>query len=141
MCRSILPSDVMTPASSFLQVLAQRGRVLLFTSTAATGLRFEQFAERHHARVIHTRAWADPFGPVCAWRQIHDTRDCGVFSCDQERYVMTTFNLPCTDLAWVGCTGDPVKAPALWQRFSQAMSRGIDSNNPPRLWILPEDGV
>jgi hypothetical protein len=115
--------------------------VLLFTSRADIGLRFEQLAERQHARVIHTRGWADTFAPVSIWRHIHDTRDYGVFSCDQQRYVLESFDLPATDLVWVGCTGDPVKEPQLWLRFSNAMSRGINSDNPPRLWLLPEDGA
>ena len=131
----------MTPAGSFTQVLAHRGRVLLFTSRADIGLRFEQLAERQHARVIHTRGWADIFAPVTIWRHIHDTRDYGVFSCDQQRYVLESFDLPATDLVWVGGTGDPVKEPQLWLRFSNAMSRGINSDNPPRLWLLPEDGA
>ena len=130
----------MTPARTFLDVLALRGRVVLFTAAETTASRFEQLAERHHARVIHTRSWADPFGPLASWRQIHEARDYGVLSCDQYSYV-NGYELPCTDLVWVGYTGDPVKAPDLWHRFSHAMSRGIDSDTPPRLWLLPEDGV
>lgn len=130
----------MTPARSFVEVLAHRGRVILFTSSSATSLRFELLAERHHARVVHSRAWADAYGPVSIWRHMHDTREYGVLSCDQHRYV-DGFVLPCTDIAWVGITGDPVKEPGLWERFSRAMSRGIDSDNPPRLWLLPEDGA
>lgn len=130
----------MTPARTFLDVLAHRGRVLLFTPLQATAEKFEQLAERHHARVIYTRGWADPFAPLAPWLQIHKERDYGVFSCDQHRYVCG-YELPCTDVVWVGCTGDPVKAPDLWHRFSHAMSREIETEKPPRLWILPEDGV
>jgi hypothetical protein len=112
----------------------------LFTPTASIGLRFEQLAERQHAQVIHTRGWADSFGPISLWQRIHDTREYGVLSCDQQRYVLG-MKIMCTDIAWVGSTGDPVKEPHLWTRFSQAMSRGIDSEDPPRLWMLPEDAA
>lgn len=50
----------MRAAKSFTEILDLRGRIVLFTPTAAIGLRFEQQAERNHAQVIHTRGWADP---------------------------------------------------------------------------------
>ena len=127
----------MRAAKSFKEVLDLRGRIVLFTPTAAVGLRLEQQAERSHAQVIHTRGWADPIGPLHAWSRIHACRDYGVLSCDQMRYIHG-FKLECTDIVWVGETGDPVHQAWLWARFSQAMSRGIEREDPPRLWVLAE---
>ena len=130
----------MRAAKSFTEILDLRGRIVLFTPTAAIGLRFEQQAERDHAQVIHTRGWADPIGPLHAWSRICACRDYGVLSCDQQRYI-TGFKLECTDLVWVGETGDPVNQAWLWARFSQAMNRGMDRENPPRLWMMAEGAV
>ncbi len=130
----------MRAARSFTEVLDLRGRIVLFTPTAAIGLRLEQLAERHHAQVVTTRGWADAIGPLHTWSRIHTCREYGVLSCDQVRYIHG-FKLEATDLVWVGETGDPVHQAWLWARFSQAMSRGIEREDPPRLWVLAEGSL
>jgi hypothetical protein len=119
----------------FADVLALRGRIVLFTANAAVGLRFERQAEWNHAQVVTTRSWADAYGPLGMWQRIHAARDYGVLSCDQVRYVKG-FALPCTDLVWVGPTEpDHVKV-----RFEQAMSRAEDNPNI-RCWVIQEDAL
>lgn len=130
----------MRSATSFRSILALRGRIVLFTATAPVGLIFEQVAERDHAKVIHSRGWADSYGPVGEWHKLHHSREYGVFSADQQRYV-GDIPLPATDLVWVGETGNPHTEPHLWQRFSQAMSKDISALEPPRLWLISEDAL
>lgn len=110
----------MTPAKSFTEILAKRGRIVIFTANAQVGLRFEQVAERNHARVIHTRGWADPYGPLGEWGRIHNSRDYGVLSCNQTTYA-GGFKIPATDLVWVGETGNPSSNASLWARCCDAM--------------------
>jgi hypothetical protein len=131
------------PAKSFTDILAQRGRIVIFTRNAVIGLRFEQHAERHHAKVVCTRGWADPIGPLGEWNRMHNQRDYGVLSCDQQRYV-TGMRLPATDLVWVGPFGDPLNVPHLWGAMNQAMHRanhlellGTQVNK----WVLAEDAL
>jgi hypothetical protein len=113
---------------------------VLFTPTAAVALPFEQHAERSYAKVIHTRGWADAFGPVSEWHRIHQCREHGVFSCDQVRFT-TGVILPATDLVWVGETGNLLHLPHIHQRFINAMNRPFDPENPPRQWLLAEGAV
>jgi hypothetical protein len=129
----------MKAATSFTEVLRQRGRIVIFTPSATVGLRFEQHAERHHAQVVTTRGWADRFGPISTWNRIHDSGEFGVLSCDQQRYMNAT-TLKGTDFVWVGETGHPLNLPYLWAAFSNSMSRG-DPLNPPNLWLLAEDAL
>lgn len=130
----------MKAASSFTSILALRGRVVIFTPSAIVGLRFEQHAERHHAQVVTTRGWADATGPLHAWGRIHASREYGVLSCDQQRYV-TGFRLPCTDLVWVGDCGDPYHSAYLWSKFQQAMNRAHGQDEPARQWTLAVDAL
>lgn len=130
----------MKSALSFTSILAMRGRVVIFTPSASVGLRFEQHAERHHAQVVTTRGWADHSGPLHAWGRIHASREYGVLSCDQQRYI-TGMRIPCTDLVWVGDFGDPVNVPHLWAAFQQGMGRGGQQLEPARQWTLAEDAL
>lgn len=129
----------MRAATSFTEILNRRGRIVLFTPSAIIGLRLEQMAERAHAQVVHTRGWADRFGPLGVWNRIHQSREFGLLSCNQATYVNATV-LRGTDFVWVGETGDPMRAPYTWGCFSQCMSRG-DPTDPPMLWLLPEDAT
>ncbi len=123
---------------SFTDILALRGRIVIFTNSAPVGLRFEQHAERHHATVITTRGWADAYGPLGAWQRIHTQRDYGVLSCDQQRYVKPEFYLPATDIVWVGDIGDPLHVAHKWAAFQQAMDRG---GSDTRHWLCAEDAL
>ena len=129
----------MKAATSFTEVLKARGRIVIFTPSAIVGLRFEQHAERNNAQVVCTRGWADKFGPISAWNRIHASREFGVLSCDQQRYMNAT-TLYGTDFVWVGETGHPRNLPHLWSAFSNSMSRG-DPLNPPNLWLLSENAL
>lgn len=111
--------------STFKEILAHRGRVVVFTPNAAVGLTFEQYAERAHAQVICTRGWADPYGPIGLWHRACAAREYAVLSCDQHRYV-TGFRIPATDLVWVGNTGSLHVDSHIFQRYSQAMNRSYD---------------
>ncbi len=127
---------------TFTEILASRGRVVLFTPNATVGLRFEQVALRNSMPVIHTRGWADPYGPLGEWARVHTARDRGVLSCDQHRYV-TGMKIPATDLVWVGPIGTPNGPEShLFHRYLQAMARaehlefmGTTINK----WLLTED--
>lgn len=130
----------MRAAQSFTSILAMRGRVVIFTPSASVGLRFEQHAERHHAKVVTTRGWADASGPLHTWGRIHASREYGVLSCDQQRYVKG-FRIPCTDLVWVGDFGDPLHVPHLWLAFQKAMARSDDQLEPARQWTLSESAL
>lgn len=129
----------MRAARSFTDILAQRGRIVIFTPSASVGLKFEQLAERQHATVITTRGWADRFGPLSTWQRLHDARDFGVLSLCQTRYV-TGVKVHCTDLVWVGDMGHPRDMPHLWITFSQCMSRAHETDEA-RLWTLAEDAL
>lgn len=129
----------MTPITSIKTVLAHRGRILLFTPNAQCALPIEQAAERFGATVVHTRGWADPYGPVSTWVRIAENAEFGLFSATAQRYA-EGYKIPCTDIVWVGHTGNPVHEAHAWRVFSLAMSRGIDNATPPRLWLMSEGG-
>lgn len=133
----------MKAAKSFTDVLAYRGRILLFTPNAAIGLRLEKQAEYHHAQVICTRGWADASAPLHAWSRIAAAREYGVLSCDQHRYVQGV-RIACTDIVWVGDTGDVLHTGHIFARFTQAMHRGpmeTEEGIPVRKWLLAEDAA
>lgn len=131
----------MKAASSFKEVLDHRGRILLFTANAIVGLRFEQMAERHGIPVIHTRGWADPYGPIALWTRINASRDQGMLSCDQHRYIVDVKReIPATDIVWVGDLGHPIHDAMRWLRFSAAMGKAGKSPDV-RLWTCGEDAA
>jgi hypothetical protein len=129
----------MQSATSFAKILALRGRIIIFTPSAPIGLRFEQMAEREHAQVVCTRGWADAMAPLSMWQRIHESREFGLLSCDQRRYV-TGVRMHATDLVWVGETGDPLNVPHLWGAFSQAMGRAHIEDGA-RMWLVSEDAA
>lgn len=129
----------MQAAKSFNDILALRGRIVIFTPNAAIGLKFEQHAERHHAQVVCTRGHADPYIPLGQWSRIHAAREYGVLSCDQRRWV-TGVRMPATDLVWVGPMGDPFVETNLWACFSQAMGR-VEFGEECRRWTIAGDAL
>lgn len=124
--------------TTFRDILNLRGRIVLFTATSDIGLLFERMAETYNMPVIHTRGWADPYGPLGTWARIHAAREYGVFSCDQRRYV-AGYKVPATDLVWVGSVGDPVAAPHIHHRHQQAMQNCGDAD--VRRWLLQESDL
>lgn len=133
----------MQTAKSFKDILALRGRVVIFTASAAIGLRFEQCAERNHAAVVATRGWADFTIPLGQWSAVHRNREYGVLSCDQRTFV-TGFRLPATDLVWVGDIGDPVNCDWRWASVQQAMARAAHLENEGQIvrkWLIAEDAL
>ncbi len=121
--------------SSFSDILALRGRVIVFTPSAPVGLRFEQFAERHHATVVCTRGWADIYGPLLQWTRIHHAREYGVLSCDQTTY-FNGVQLPATDYVWVGnCFDTPTQV----MRHQKAAQMALD--HEARLWTIAETAL
>lgn len=123
---------------TFRDVLALRGRIVIFTPNAVVGLRFEQAAERAHAQVVCTRGWADPYGPLGLWNRIHNSRDYAVLSCDQKRYVEGLTRMPGTDFVWVGPTGDPDVEVWLYSRCQKALHLGDEF---ARAWVLGEEDI
>ena len=119
--------------TTFRDILDMRGRIALFTPFADLGLRYEQMAARHHAQVIHTRGWADPYGPLLAWNRIHSAREYGLLSCDQVRYTTKPYNIPCTDVVWVGPRGDALVEVSLHQRHQATLRLGDEFT---RHWCL-----
>lgn len=126
-----------TTTATFREILALRGRIVIFTPNALVGLKFEQAAERAHAQVVCTRGWADPYGPLLAWNRIHASREYGVLSCDQKRYI-EGFKIHGTDFVWVGDGGDyEVHAWLFWRRM-KALSLAGDLG---WRWMVAEDAV
>ncbi len=126
-------------AGRFSDILALRGRIVLFSPSVALSLQFEQFAERSHAQVICTRGCPDPYIPLRAWHIIHATREYGLLSCDQRIYPGKA--IPATDVVWIGDTGDAMHTPHLWRAFEAAMScaaAGDANGNAVRKWLLDE---
>lgn len=134
----------MKAAKSFTEILALRGRILLFSPNADVSLRFEQHAERQHAQVICTRGTEDPSVPLRRWHLIHNTREFGMLSCDQHRYVYR-IPIPATDIVWIGETGHPDHWPGVWLRFCAAMSRANEYEQSGglfvRRWTLHEEAL
>lgn len=124
--------------SRFRDVLAHRGRIILFTKTASVGVVFEQMAERNHAQVICTRGWADPTGPIQAWHRILAARDYGVLSCDQRTYLSGAWRLGGTDYVWVG---DCFDTPDVHARYLRACAKAREQGVDVRFWTLSEDAV
>lgn len=85
---------------NFTEILAQRGRVLVFTPTAAISLPLEAMAERAHMAVVMTRGWADKYAPLLYWGRICKAREPGAIFMDQVTY--TKNPLACTDVVWIG---------------------------------------
>lgn len=129
----------MKAAQSFNDILALRGRIAVFTPTAALGLKCEEAAARQYAQVIVTRGIVDKYTPMVAWKRIHASREFGLLSLDQHGWVSGR-NFPATDLVWVGEMGHPKDAPHIWIRFSQAMNRATLECNA-RLWTIAEGAV
>lgn len=121
--------------SKFREILDLRGRIVLFTQSASVGLRFEQYAERHHARVVCTRGWADIYGPLLEWTRIHHAREHGVLSCDQVRY-LNGVQVQGTDYVWVGACFDH---PLQLQRYNRAAQMAFDYS--ARIWTLGEEDL
>lgn len=121
------------------EILAHRGRIVVFTPSATLGLKVEQVAERNHAIVICARGQADPYIPVSAWHRVCNARDYGVFSCDQVAWV-TGVRLPATDLVWVGETGLERGPDHLAVRYRQAMNRAAGSLDI-RTWAIREEDL
>lgn len=128
--------------STFKDILAFRGRILLFTPNASIALPMEQYAEAHHVQVISSRGWADSYGPIGIWRRVHAAREAGVFSADQVRYAGTTLPLPCTDIVWIGPRGHPVHEPLLHLRWRMTMREEDQTLDAlVRRWTLDESGL
>lgn len=129
----------MIAAKSFTEILALRGRIVLFTASAAVALPLEQVAERQYFQIVTVRGWADIYGPISQWRRLHDSREHGLISCDIRSFGPGV-RLPATDVVWVGETGDVLHVPHLWQLFTQAMARSdtIDETIAVRKWLLSE---
>lgn len=128
---------------TFTDILALRGRVVIFTPNAPVGLRFEQHAERHHAQVITTRGWADRLAPMAIWQRLHVNREYGLLSCDQHTYV-TGIRIHATDLVWVGSVGDGVNELSLAARYQQAMRRAAHleaMGHHVRKWCIGENDL
>lgn len=121
---------------TFKSILALRGRIVLFTANPVVGLRHERVAERAGIPVIHTRGWADPYGPLGTWKRLHDCREPGLLSCDQVRYTRG-YVIPATDLVWVGKTGDSQIERALMMRYDAAMR--VCQFEDVRKWVIAED--
>jgi hypothetical protein len=121
---------------TFRQILSYKGRIVLFTANAAIGLRHERVAERHSVPVIHTRGWADPYGPLGTWSRLHASREPGMLSCDQMRYTRG-YVIQATDLVWVGSTGDEQIERGLRLRYEAAMR--VCQTEDVRRWVLKED--
>jgi hypothetical protein len=126
----------MQVASSFSEVLAFRGRIVIFTPNAEIGLRFERHAERTtSATVICTRGWEDKVAPLAPWVRLHQVREHGVLSCDQRNYI-TGMHLPATDLVWVGNMGN--EGDHIWTAMMQAFARAAhleQSGEIVRKWL------
>lgn len=134
----------MKAAKSFTEVLAFRGRILLFSPNAAVALVFEQHAERLHAQVVCTRGVEDASIPLSRWHRIHASREFGLLSCDQARYTHGV-PIPATDIVWIGETGHPDHWPGTWIKFCQAMSRANQYEHQEgilvRRWTLHEEAL
>lgn len=121
---------------SFTEILAYRGRIVIFTPSAAVGVKFEQCAERNHAQVVVTRGYPDSYMPLANWQRMHATRTYAVLSCDKMRYVKR--DLPATDLVWVGDNGHPEHSPVLRRAFDAAMHARAYGDET-RLWHITPD--
>ncbi len=124
-------------------ILALRGRVVVFTASAPVGLQCERLAERYHATVICTRGWADRLAPLALWQRLHVNREPGLLSCNQHTYV-TGLRIPATDLVWVGSDGVSEGEIGLTARYQQAMGRADhleEMGLHVRKWRLNEDQV
>ena len=124
-------------ANTFKNILALRGRIVIFTPNSVVGLKFEQAAERAHAQIIHTRGWADAYGPLGLWNRIHAARDYALLSCDQHRYV-EGYKVHGTDYVWIGPAGDPNVEVFLYARCQKAMHLGDEF---ARHWLIGEDDL
>jgi hypothetical protein len=123
--------------TTFRDILAHRGRIVVFTPNAVVALAFEQMAERQHAQVVCTRGWADPYGPLLAWNRIYAAREYGVLSCDQKRYI-EGYKIHATDLVWVGNPGDPDVEVWLYTRRMKALHLGDEH---ARQWMIGEQDL
>jgi len=121
--------------TKLLDILAHRGRVVVFTSSASLGLKIEQLAERHHAQVVCTRGWADIYGPLLQWNRIHLAREYGLLSCDQRTY-LNGIQLPGTDYVWIGNCFDH---PEQLLRYNKAGQMSMD--HEARFWTIGEDAL
>lgn len=121
---------------TFREILSYKGRIVLFTAHHQIGLRHELVAERAMLQVVHTRGWADPYGPLGIWLRLHASREPGLLSCDQMRYTRG-FTIPATDLVWVGSPGDKQIHVGLHMRYEAAMR--VCGGEDVRRWTIPED--
>lgn len=121
--------------SNFKEILAMRGRIVVFTATHPVGLLVERLAERHHAQVVCTRGWADIYGPLLQWNRVNQAREYGVLSCDQRTY-LNGIQLPGTDYVWVGNCFD---TPEILSRYRRAADMAMD--HQARLWTIAESDV
>lgn len=122
---------------TFKQILSYKGRIVLYTANHIVGLRHEKVAERYGFPVIHTRGWADIYGPIGTWQRMHLAREYGLLSCDQLRYTRPGLRLPATDLVWVGEVRDDPTHVLLRMRYDTAMA-AWDAPDVRR-WTIPED--
>lgn len=116
-------------------ILAHRGRIIVFTASAPIGLRVEQVAERNHAQVVCTRGWADIYGPLHQWNRIHVAREYGLLSCDQHTY-FGGIKIPGTDYVWIGNCFDHPEQLARYNRAGE-MSMYYQA----RMWTISEDAL
>lgn len=122
--------------ASFPEILAFRGRILLYTPSAVIAGPFEEAARVRHAELVVTRGVPDKFIPVSRWQHVCGGREFGLFSTDQRSYT-TGVRLGCTDIVWV--TNAVMFDDQNWRHLQQAMARG-DPENPPRRWLVRPDG-
>lgn len=134
----------MRAAKSFTEVLSLRGRIVLFSPSAAIAVRFETVAEWNHARIVHTRGIEDSYVPLSEWQRVWNSGEYAVLSCDQHRYI-NGVRIQATDIVWVGETGHHLHTPHIWSRFSRAMSwaerHDEPDAHPVRLWLVDEGAL
>lgn len=120
---------------TFREILAYRGRVMLFTETATVGVKFEQCAERHHATVVCARGWVDNSVWLSRWTRLVAQREYAVLSLSQHAHAVG-WRSGCTHAVWVGPIGPD---PQIAARFQQAMARGFNTEMDVRHYVITED--
>lgn len=120
--------------TTFRDILAHRGRIVLFTPSASVALPFELAAERIFATVICMRGQADPYIPISAWNRVHATRQHGLLSLSQMVHSRGIL-VPATDIVWVG-----PKDHHLEELYHRAMQRAGDDPDLRR-WHIGRDDV
>lgn len=120
--------------TTFRDILAHRGRIVLFTPSASVALPFELAAERIFATVICMRGQADPYIPISAWNRVCASREYGLLSLGQITH-SHGLHVPATDLVWVGPNDGYLEV-----HYKQAMRRAGDHPDLRR-WHIGRDDL